>query len=103
MPEERPADDIEKFLLEEKAVEDRKQALIDDLLRQRAEAIKAFDEKLAKLGHKSSAGKQEEATTSSLPRTPRRPRRANRRPNDPNLLKNHLRDPAPALACRCQI
>jgi hypothetical protein len=57
MPEEKPADAIEKFLLEQKAVEDRKQALIEDLLRQRAEAIKAFDEKLAKLGHKVPAGK----------------------------------------------
>jgi hypothetical protein len=57
MPEEKPADAIEKFLLEQKAVEDRKQALIEDVLRQRAEAIKAFDEKLAKLGHKVSAGK----------------------------------------------
>jgi hypothetical protein len=57
MPEEKPADAIEKFLLEQKAVEDHKQALIEDLLRQRAEAIKAFDEKLAKLGHKVSAGK----------------------------------------------
>jgi hypothetical protein len=53
MPEEKPTDAIEKFLLEQKAVEDRKQALIEDLLRQRAEAIKAFDEKLAKLGHKT--------------------------------------------------
>ncbi len=60
MPEEKPADAIEKFLLEQKAVEDRKQALIEDLLRQRAEAIKAFDEKLAKLGHKSPAGKHEQ-------------------------------------------
>ena len=57
MPDEKPADAIEKFLLEQKAVEDHKQALIEDLLRQRAEAIKAFDEKLAKLGHKVSAGK----------------------------------------------
>jgi hypothetical protein len=54
MPEEKPTDAVEKFLLEQKAVEDRKQALIDDLLRQRAEAIKAFDDKLAKLGHTSS-------------------------------------------------
>jgi hypothetical protein len=58
MPDEKPADAIEKFLLEEKAVEERKQALIEDLLRQRAEAIRAFDEKLAKLGHKSPAGKR---------------------------------------------
>jgi hypothetical protein len=58
MPDEKPADAIEKFLLEQKAVEDRKQALIEDLLRQRAEAIKAFDDKLAQLGHKSPAGKR---------------------------------------------
>lgn len=57
MPEEKATDAVEKFLLEQKAIEDRKQALIDDLLRQRAEAIKAFDEKLAKLGHNSSAVK----------------------------------------------
>ena len=41
---------MENFLLEQKAVDHRKQALIEDLLRQRAEAIKAFDEKLAMLG-----------------------------------------------------
>jgi hypothetical protein len=58
MPEEKPSDPIEKFLLEEKAVEDRKQALIEDVLRQRAEAIKAFDEKLAKLGHNAAAARR---------------------------------------------
>ncbi len=57
MPEEKPADAVEKFLLEQRAVEDRKQALIDDLLHQRAEAMKAFDEKLAKLGYKLRDGK----------------------------------------------
>jgi len=57
MPDEKPTDAVEKFLREQKAVEDRKQALIDDLLRQRGEAIKAFDEKLAKLGYKSRDGK----------------------------------------------
>jgi hypothetical protein len=58
MPEEKPADPVEKFLLEQKAVEDRKQALIDDLLRQRTDAIKAFDEKLAKLGYNAAAAKR---------------------------------------------
>lgn len=59
MPEEQPADAVEILLLEQKAIEDRKQALIDDLLRQRAEAIKAFDEKLARLGYqaKDDAGR----------------------------------------------
>ncbi len=47
MPE---GDDVDKFLSDQKAFEGRKQALIDDLLRQRADAMKAFDDKLAKLG-----------------------------------------------------
>lgn len=58
MPEEKSVDAVEKFLLEQKAIDDRKQALIDDLLQQRADAIKAFDEKLAKLGHSSLASKR---------------------------------------------
>jgi hypothetical protein len=57
MPEDKRSDDVEKFLSEQKAFEDRKQALIDDLLRQRAEAISVFDERLAKLGHKAPGGK----------------------------------------------
>lgn len=54
MAEDKRTDDIEKFLAEEKSFEDRKQGLIDDLLRQKAEAAKAFDEKLAKLGYHAS-------------------------------------------------
>ena len=58
MPEEKPGDAVEKFLLEQKAVEDRKQALIADLLKQKEAAMKDFDDKLAKLGyHANSAGK----------------------------------------------
>ncbi|MCU1336690.1 MAG: hypothetical protein JWO19_2271 [Bryobacterales bacterium] len=44
-------DDVEKLLAEAKAFEDRKQALIAELLKQKQAAIAAFDEKLAKLGH----------------------------------------------------
>jgi hypothetical protein len=58
MLHQKPSDPIEKLLLEEKAVEDRKQALIEDQLRQRADAIKPFDEKLAKLGYRAPAGRQ---------------------------------------------
>src|ERR1700693_2128683 len=50
--EENPSDDVEKVLSDLKSIEDRKQALIDDLLRQKADAMKAFDEKLLKLGWK---------------------------------------------------
>ena len=56
MPEEKPSDAVEKFLADRKAFEDRKQALIDDLLRQKAEAVKAFDDKLAKLGYQAKDG-----------------------------------------------
>jgi len=44
-------DNVEKFLAEQKAVEDRRQELIKELLREKEAAIKAFDEKLAKLGY----------------------------------------------------
>jgi hypothetical protein len=50
--DEKPSDDVEKVLSDLKSIEDRKQALIDDLLRQKADAVKAFDEKLLKLGWK---------------------------------------------------
>jgi hypothetical protein len=52
MPEEKSSDDVEKVLSDQKAIEDRKQGVINDLLRQKADAIKAFDEKLVKLGWK---------------------------------------------------
>jgi hypothetical protein len=48
MPER---DDVEKLLAEEKAIADRRKALIEDLLKQKAAAMKEFDDKLAKLGH----------------------------------------------------
>jgi hypothetical protein len=48
-------DDVEKFLSEEKAVEGKRQELIKELLRQKEAAIKAFDDKLARLGHHEGA------------------------------------------------
>jgi hypothetical protein len=50
-PDDTRIDDVEKILSEAKAIEDRKQALIAELLKQREAAIKSFDEKLAKLGY----------------------------------------------------
>lgn len=63
MPEEKPSDDVEKFLSDLKSIEARKQGIVDDLLRQREAAIKAFDEKLAKLGWigPDSAGKKKKS------------------------------------------
>lgn len=59
MPPDSRTDDVEKFLNEQKSMEDRKQALIEDLLKQREAAMKDFDEKLAKLGYEdNSPGKR---------------------------------------------
>ena len=55
MPEESRSADVEKLLADEKAIEDRKQALIADLLKQKEAAIKGFDEKLEKLGYQSNS------------------------------------------------
>jgi hypothetical protein len=57
MPEESRSTDVDKLLADEKAVEDRKQALIADLLKQKEAAIADFDAKLAKLGYQSNSGK----------------------------------------------
>lgn len=57
MPEESRADDVEKFLAEEKAVEKRKKRPIADLLKQRDAALKDFDDRLAKLDHHAPDGK----------------------------------------------
>lgn len=43
--------DITKFLAEQQALEDTRKKLIDDLLKQKAAAVKDFDDKLAKLGY----------------------------------------------------
>ena len=44
-------DPVEKFLTEQKTLEAHRHELIKEVLRQKEAAIKAFDEKLAKLGH----------------------------------------------------
>lgn len=46
-----PEDDVEKFLAEQKQLESHRHELIKDLLRQKEAAIKAFDDKLEKLGY----------------------------------------------------
>lgn len=58
MPEGNPNDDVEKILADEKAIEDREQALIADLLKQREAANKAFDEKLEKLGYEANSSRK---------------------------------------------
>ena len=46
-----PDDDVDKFLAEQKTLEAHRHDLIKEVLRQKEVAIKAFDEKLAKLGY----------------------------------------------------
>ena len=55
MPEDIKSADVEKLLADEKAIEDRKEALIADLLKQKEAAMKEFDDKLAKLGYQSNS------------------------------------------------
>ena len=50
-PDDTRIDDVDKFLVDQKSMEERKQGLIADLLKQKEAAIKAFDEKLARLGY----------------------------------------------------
>ena len=47
-------DNVEKFLAEQKALEAHRDDLIKELLREKEAAIKAFDEKLAKLGYEEN-------------------------------------------------
>lgn len=70
MPDLKPTDDVEKFVAEQKAFEDRKQGLIDDLLRQKAEAAKAFDDKLAKLGWSPDGSGKRKKSHHKGPETP---------------------------------
>ena len=73
--EEKPSDDVEKVLSDLKSIEDRKQALIDDLLRQKADAMKAFDEKLLKLGWKPDGpGKKKSHHKTPAAGTPAKPK-----------------------------
>jgi hypothetical protein len=59
MPDESRGGDVDKILADEKALQDRKQALVAELLKQKEAAIKEFDDKLAKLGYEAnSSGKQ---------------------------------------------
>jgi len=55
-PAEQAEDQVEKFLAEEKQLESHRHDLIKDLLRQKDAAIKAFDEKLEKLGYDGAHG-----------------------------------------------
>jgi hypothetical protein len=56
MPEDKNA--VELYLADVSAIEDRRQALIRDLLKQREAAIQGFDAELAKLGYEPDGRKR---------------------------------------------
>jgi hypothetical protein len=53
-----PDDAVDKFLTEQKTLEAQRQELIKEVLRQKEAAIKAFDDKLAKLGYNGEHAKR---------------------------------------------
>lgn len=55
MPDEgRKTDDVEKLLTEQRTLEERKQSMIQALLKERQDVNAAIDEKLKKLGYRAS-------------------------------------------------
>jgi hypothetical protein len=54
------SDPVDTFLNDQKSLDAKRQDLIKEVLRQKEAAIKAFDDKLAKLGHEPArhAGKR---------------------------------------------
>lgn len=48
---------VEKFLADERDMDERRKMLIDEILRQKAAAIKDFDDQLAKLGYRPDGAK----------------------------------------------
>ncbi len=51
-------DDIDKIKADERALQERKKSLIEDLLKQKEAAIKDFDDKLAQLGYQADGVRQ---------------------------------------------
>ena len=67
-------DEVDKFLSESQQLESRRQELIKELLRQKEAAVKAFDEKLAKLGYPDGpAPKRTHHKRASEPKEPPKP------------------------------
>ena len=68
---------MDTLLSEQQVLEDRKQALIDDLLKQREAAMATFDEQLAKLGYQANSVKPRSSHTKGQPRRRRMARKVN--------------------------
>lgn len=59
--------DVEKFLTEQRTLEERRQQLIDELLKAKEAAIKQFDDKLVTLGYQPDGGKPRRSHHSKRP------------------------------------
>jgi hypothetical protein len=57
MPQD-PNDPVDKFLAEQKTLEAHRHELIKEVLRQKDAAMKAFDDKLERLGYDGEHGKR---------------------------------------------
>ena len=88
-----PDDGVEKFLADQKTLEAHRHDLIKELLRQKEAAIKAFDEKLAKLGY-DGANSPGAATT--------RPKSPSHNLACPSPTDTRRREPSDQSACRCR-
>ena len=62
MINDMPGADVEKFLAEQKQLETHRHELIKEVLRQKEAAIKAFDDKLEKLGYDGEHAKRSHHT-----------------------------------------
>lgn len=67
MPGLSPTEKVEKLLAEQMAVQDRRKALIAQLLKMKAETCKVFDDQLAMLGY--SADKKPKRSHHKKPAT----------------------------------
>jgi hypothetical protein len=94
----------ERFLLEQKAVEDHRQALIDDLLRQRAETIKDLRRQAGE-ARAQVAGRQAEKKPSQAAGAgvPSEPESQGKGATTASSGKNTCEIPSRRLTCRCPI
>jgi hypothetical protein len=99
MPDEgRKPDDVEKLLTEQKTLEERKQAMIQGLLKEREDMNAAIDEKLKKLGYRanthSAKGKRSHHKKAAKPAAPAPTPSAGQRPARPSDRPRGSQEPS---------
>lgn len=101
MPDEgRKPDDVENLLTEQKTLEERKQSMIQALLKEREDVNAAIDEKLKKLGYranaKSAKPKRSHHKKVAKPATPAPATSAGQRPARPSDRARSAQEPSRA-------